>query len=57
MLMEQRRSSTSNQMPSLCTLHTEAEAELDRLEKAGIMQPVQFSDWAAPTVPESIGDS
>ena len=27
------------------------EAELERLEKEGIISPVQFSPWAAPTVP------
>ena len=25
--------------------------ELDRLKKEGIIQPVEFSDWAAPIVP------
>ena len=25
--------------------------ELERLEKAGVIEPVQFSDWAAPIVP------
>ena len=25
--------------------------ELERLEKAGVIKPVQFSDWAAPIVP------
>ena len=27
------------------------EAGLERLQKQGIIEPVQFSDWAAPTVP------
>ncbi|KAL5479520.1 hypothetical protein EMCRGX_G023048 [Ephydatia muelleri] len=27
------------------------EAELDRLHKVGVIEPVQFSDWAAPIVP------
>ena len=27
------------------------ERELERLEKAGVIEPVQFSDWAAPIVP------
>jgi len=27
------------------------EAELQRLEKEGVIRPVQFSDWAAPIVP------
>ena len=25
--------------------------ELDRLEKAGVIEPIQFADWAAPIVP------
>ena len=27
------------------------EQELERLEKAGIIEPVEFSKWAAPVVP------
>lgn len=27
------------------------EAELDRLKKDGIIDPIQFADWAAPVVP------
>lgn len=27
------------------------EAELERLEREGIIEPVQFSQWAAPIVP------
>ena len=27
------------------------EEELDRLQRLGVVEPVQFSDWAAPTVP------
>ena len=26
-------------------------AEIDRLAKSGIIEPVEFSDWAAPIVP------
>ena len=32
-------------------LRQKVEAELDRLEKQGVITPVQFSDWAAPIVP------
>ena len=32
-------------------LRNKVEMELDRLEKGGIMQPVQFAEWAAPVVP------
>ena len=32
-------------------LRQKIEAELDRLEKQGVIKPVQFSDWAAPIVP------
>ena len=32
------------------------EDELDRLENAGVIVPVQFSDWAAPYVPVLKGD-
>ena len=31
-------------------LHDKVEAELERLNKEGIIQPVQFADWAAPIV-------
>ncbi len=30
---------------------SKVDAELERLEKEGIIQPVQFADWAAPIVP------
>lgn len=33
------------------TLSQRIEVELDRLEKAGIIESVRFSDWAAPIVP------
>ena len=32
------------------------EAELDRLQKEGIIEPVKFSEWAAPIVPVLIPD-
>ena len=35
----------------LFALWQKVEAELDRLEKQGVITPVQFSEWAAPIVP------
>ena len=35
----------------LYALKEKVEQELDRLTKEGIIEPVQFSDWAAPIVP------
>ena len=32
-------------------LRDKVNKELERLEKAGVIEPVQFSDWAAPIVP------
>ena len=32
-------------------LREKIETELDRLQAQGIIEPVQFSEWAAPTVP------
>ena len=32
-------------------LRAKVNSELERLEKAGVIEPVQFSDWAAPIVP------
>ena len=32
-------------------LRSKVEAELDRLQKQGVIEPVSFSDWAAPIVP------
>ena len=32
-------------------LKGKCEQEFDRLEHAGIIEPVQFTDWAAPIVP------
>ena len=33
------------------TLRTKGEKELDRLQQQNVIEPVQFSDWAAPIVP------
>ena len=33
------------------SLHSKVEKELSRLQEQGVIQPVQFSDWAAPVVP------
>ena len=32
-------------------LRAKVNQELERLEKAGVIKPVQFADWAAPIVP------
>ena len=32
-------------------LREKVEQELDRLTKEGIIEPIQFADWAAPIVP------
>ena len=32
-------------------LRAKVNSELERLEKAGVIEPVQFSDWTAPIVP------
>ena len=32
-------------------MQAKVEAELDRLQKEGVIQPVAYSDWAAPIVP------
>ena len=39
-------------------VQAKVEAELDRLQKEGIIRPVTYSDWAAPIVPvlKSSGD-
>lgn len=39
----------SHQLPS--AMKSRVDAELDRLEKAGIITPVKHSEWAAPVVP------
>ena len=40
-----------NHRPVPFALRQRIEAELDRLEKEGIIEAVRFSDWAAPIVP------
>ena len=37
-------------------LKTKVEAELERLVEEGIVEPVNFSEWAAPIVPVMKGD-
>ena len=37
--------------PLAYSLKAKVERELDRLQAAGVIKPVQFSDWAAPIVP------
>lgn len=37
--------------PVLYALKPKIEAELERLEKQGTIEPVRFSEWAAPIVP------
>ena len=32
-------------------MRVKVEQELDRLVSEGILEPVQFADWAAPIVP------
>lgn len=32
-------------------MKAKVEAELERLQRAGVIEPVEFSDWAAPIVP------
>jgi len=32
-------------------LRAKVDQELERLEKAGVIEPVQFAEWAAPIVP------
>ena len=37
-------------------LKTKVEAELERLVEEGIVEPVTFSEWAAPIIPVMKGD-
>ena len=37
--------------------HSKVDQELERLEQAGVIKPVQFADWAAPIVPVAKRDS
>ena len=37
--------------PTQCPLKAAVERELDRLESAGILQKLHYSEWAAPVVP------
>ena len=37
-------------------LRQKVEQELERLEQEGVVEPVTFSDWAAPIVPVMKGD-
>uniref|UniRef100_H3AL87 ribonuclease H n=1 Tax=Latimeria chalumnae TaxID=7897 RepID=H3AL87_LATCH len=37
-------------------LHEKVNAELERLQKEGIIEPVEFADWAAPIVPVLTAD-
>ena len=34
-----------------CPMRVKVEQELDHLVNEGILEPVQFADWAAPIVP------
>ena len=47
-----------NAQPCFCnfrsiplSLRNRVEQELDHLQNAGVIEPIQFSDWAAPIVP------
>ena len=37
--------------PVAYAMKAKVEQELDRLQKEGVIKPIQFSDWAAPIVP------
>ena len=37
--------------PVPCTMRKKVDQELQRLEERGIIEPVEFSEWAAPIVP------
>ena len=38
------------------TLREKIEQDLERLERAGTIEPVQYSEWAAPIVPVTKSD-
>ena len=40
-----------------CALRDKVETDLDRLLKVDIIEPLRFSNWAAPNVPLSRGDN
>ena len=37
--------------PVRFALRAKVEDELDRMQEAGIIRPVEFSEWAAPIIP------
>ena len=50
-LMKRQVRDTSRLVLSRMRLKKGVEDELERLEKEGIISPVEFSEWAAPIVP------
>ena len=45
-----------NARPVPYSLREKVERELERLQEEGIIEPTQFSDWAAPIVPVTKAD-